>query len=882
MTSPSDRPRPVVGLLRKAAVLVALAAAAGTHLAAWHVLTAPVDIDAATTRLQSVSYSPSGRDTDPEKDRHANIADIKADMAAIATIAGGIRTYTVTEGQEAVAGLASRHGLRVSLGLWIDKDATRNRREIERAIHTAKVVPGIERVIVGNETLLRGDKTDAELAALLRHVRSRVPRHIQVGTADGWADLLKAPKTVAVSDFIGIHTLPYWEKLEAVGAVPYALDKVARIRAAYPGKPVWIGEIGWPSAGDNFGKAFASRADQARIIREFAVAARRAGIDYNVIEAFDQPWKTAIEGSPGPHWGILDADRKPKWEMQGPVRPADHAWNVGLASVAFGLLASGLSLVRRRTTALQAMAWGLCAHAAAGVTAWAVLAALGIYATPGTLVMWASGLMLGLILLVIALADLDETARTLLGREPERLLTNRPPVATGPFVSVHIAARNEDPAMLNLTLDSLAAQTYRDFEVVVAINNTDDQSLIDPVEAPCRALNARLGLERFKFGNFNPITGFKSGALNRALRLSDARTEVVAVLDADYTVDKDWLAKLAPVFSDPTVGIVQAPQEHRDGDQSLLKRLMAAEYRAFFDSGMVERNEDNAIVCHGTMIMIRRTAIEEAGGWPEWCITEDTELGLTLLERGWVQHYTTERLGAGITPDSYKDFRQQRNRWAYGSVQIMKHHLKALLPGARSGLTTMQKLHFWGGWARWWSDALGLVAAIGAILWTFAATVLPMHLPPPQVTAIALAALGVRALSSLLLTKYASRHSWAETIGTALVGMSLSYTVGAAVLKGLVTKHEPFKVTSKGKRKKAAKYPAVPEATLAGVLAAACVTAIAMNHADTLSLTLWAALLAVMVVPNLIAALLAATDMLPVRDKRTPELPTATPAAQAS
>ena len=176
--------------------------------------------------------------------------------------------------------------------------------------------------MVGNESLLRAEQTDETLAAYVAEVRSRVPRRVPVGTADTWSELLKAPKTVAVSDFVGIHTLPYWEKLESSGALPYVMDKIKRIRQAYPGKPIWVGEIGWPSDGDNFGDAHASRPEQARIIREFAQDAKRMGVEYNVIEAFDQPWKTAIEGSPGPHWGVLDADRQPKWQLRGAVEPS--------------------------------------------------------------------------------------------------------------------------------------------------------------------------------------------------------------------------------------------------------------------------------------------------------------------------------------------------------------------------------------------------------------------------------------------------------------------------------------------------------------------------------------------------------------------------------
>jgi hypothetical protein len=336
------------------------------------------------------------------------------------------------------------------------------------------------------------------------------------------------------------------------------------------------------------------------------------------------------------------------------------------------------------------------------------------------------------------------------------------------------------------------------------------------------------------------------------------------------------------VFADDRVGLVQAPQEHRDGNGSLLKRFMAAEYRAFFDSGMVERAEDNAFIVHGTMVMVRRTALESVGGWNTASIVEDTELGLRLLEKGWHQHYTTVRYGAGITPDSFKDFRQQRHRWAYGSVQIMKMHARHLMPWS-AGLTLNQKMHFWLGWVRWWSDALGLIVTAGAILWTLLASVMPMHLPPPEVTLIAISALAARAAASMLLTKFASshpkkwghkaRHGWLDALGTAFVGMSLSYTVGSAVIKGMFTKHEPFKVTSKGKRRKAARYPALPEAALCALLLGCSVLAVRMNGSQTLSLDLWTVLLAMMAVPNATAALLAAGDLLPAGESQEAALP---------
>ena len=124
------------------------------------------------------------------------------------------------------------------------------------------------------------------------------------------------------------------------------------------------------------------------------------------------------------------------------------------------------------------------------------------------------------------------------------------------------------------------------------------------------------------------IVGFKAGALRLALVHTAADAEVIGILDADYVVQPNWLRDLVPLFRDPGVGLVQAPQDHRDGERSVMHHAMNGEYAGFFDIGMVQRNEHNAIIVHGTMCLVRRAAIEAAGGWSSDTICEDTDLGL--------------------------------------------------------------------------------------------------------------------------------------------------------------------------------------------------------------------------------------------------------------
>ena len=99
------------------------------------------------------------------------------------------------------------------------------------------------------------------------------------------------------------------------------------------------------------------------------------------------------------------------------------------------------------------------------------------------------------------------------------------------------------------------------------------------------------------------------------------------------------------------------------------------EFDGFFRIGMHHRNERNAIIQHGTMTLVRRTALERVGGWAEWCICEDAELGLRLMQAGHDVRYVDSVLGRGLTPSDFAAFKAQRFRWAFGAMQILKRAL---------------------------------------------------------------------------------------------------------------------------------------------------------------------------------------------------------------
>ena len=364
---------------------------------------------------------------------------------------------------------------------------------------------------------------------------------------------------------------------------------------------------------------------------------------------------------------------------------------------------------------------------------------------------------------------------------------------TFPKVSIHIPAYYEPVEMLKQTLDAVSRLDYPNFECVVIINNTPDPEFWQPIQDHCRALG-----ERFMFINAEKVKGFKAGALRIAMERTAVDAEIIGIIDADYVVQPDWLKDLVPVFADPRVGLVQAPQEHRDGDQSLMHYIMNGEYAGFFDIGMVQRNEFNAIIVHGTMCLIRRAAMDMAGGWSSDTICEDTDLGLAIIEHGWLTHYTNHRYGQGLLPDTYEAFKKQRHRWAYGGFQIVKKHWRRFLPGA-SRLTPDQRREFGLGWLNWLgAESLGVVVAILNLIWVPIVAFADIAIPDRILTLPIIAAFVVSLVHFVALYRLRVNVKAGQMLGAMIAAMSVQWTVSRAVAQGLITEHLPFARTSKG------------------------------------------------------------------------------------
>jgi len=311
---------------------------------------APIDPDA---KLMCVSYAPfRGEQTPLAPVARIPAEQIAQDLAQLAKISDCVRTYSNENGLDQVPELAAKVGLKVIQGIWLSNNRLKNLAQISTAVRLTKEYPAtITSLVVGNEVLLRGEMTSTDLAATIRSVKAQVA--VPVTYADVWEFWLRYREVYEAVDFVTIHILPYWEDFPV--RAKYAAAHVDAIRrrmaVAFPGKEILIGETGWPSTGRMRAAALPSRTNQARVVSEILDLAKRENFRVNLIEAYDQPWKRALEGTVGGYWGLFDSVQRalkyppgiaisnyPFWKLQ-------MGGGMGLAVLVFA--AAWLTLRRR-------------------------------------------------------------------------------------------------------------------------------------------------------------------------------------------------------------------------------------------------------------------------------------------------------------------------------------------------------------------------------------------------------------------------------------------------------------------------------------------------------------------------------------------------------
>lgn len=767
----------------------------------WGYLNQPENEPEWPERIQGFSFDPRRLAEKPKGYRYPTEEEIDADLTLLAGTTHAIRSYMVDDVHAEIPELAKVHGINIALGAWLDHRLDRNEMELARFLSVLGKARNVVRAIVGNEAILRRDMPVQIMIDYLDRVRKE--SDIPVSTAEPWHVWLKHPELAEHVDYLAVHMLPFWEGILMDDAVDYIIERMDDLKKCFPDKPIVISEVGWPSNGRTRKAAIASPANQAAFLRRFLKRAEEEKYVYYIMEAFDQPWKRISEGGVGAYWGVYDVQRRPKFPFTEPIVP-NPRWKI-LAGISILIAIITLTVLFIDSKTLQNRGRGFLAVVAYTLTTSAVLIIyeyIDQYLTIDAIlvgILMLAG-MVGVIL--VLLAEAHEWAEAIWVRTRRRLVRPSPfgTMDQLPFVSIHVPAYNEPPEMLKRTLDALSRLDYPAYEVVIIDNNTKDPEIWKPVRDHCLKLG-----QRFRFFHKDPLSGFKAGALNYALKKTDPEAKIVTVIDSDYWVTPNWLKELIPYFIKDEIALVQAPQDYRDEHESLFKSMCYEEYRGFFHIGMITRNERNAIIQHGTMTMVRKNVLKETGGWSEWCITEDAELGLRIFEHGHEAIYIPKSYGKGVMPDSFLDFKKQRFRWAYGAIQILRHHAGELLGFRQSHLGKGQRYHFCAGWLPWIADGINLIFNCGALLWSLGMIIAPKKVDPPllELSLMPMAFFIFKAAKMLYLYRTRVKANLMQTAAAGLAGLALAHTIAKAVLIGFCTRNLPFFRTPKWAQKHA-------------------------------------------------------------------------------
>ena len=224
-----------------------------------------------------------------------------------------LRSFSCTEGHEAIPRLARTKGLKTMVGAWISHDRARNEREIAALIQLAQDGM-VDIAVVGNEVLLRGELPEQDLLDCLARVRAAVPETVQVGCVDAYFQFLERPALVAACDVLLPNCYPFWEGAHIDHAAQYLRRMHGLVKAAAgEDKLVIITETGWPGQGQAVGAAVSAPDHAMRYFIEAQQWGRREGVKLFWFSSFDEPWKQKQEGEVGTQWGLWDKDERPKY-----------------------------------------------------------------------------------------------------------------------------------------------------------------------------------------------------------------------------------------------------------------------------------------------------------------------------------------------------------------------------------------------------------------------------------------------------------------------------------------------------------------------------------------------------------------------------------------
>jgi len=255
-------------------------------------------------KIHGISFSPYTEDQNPAKFDWISPDQIEARLSIIKPYVHWIRTFSCTLGNEAIAPIAKKHGLKTLVGAWIGDDLDMNEAELDNVIRLAKAGHA-DIVAIGNEVILREDIPLELLLSYIKRFKAEVP-HVPVGYVDAYYTFANEPDLVDVCDVILANCYPFWERCSLEQSVSYMKEMYAFVKKVSKDKEVIISETGWPSKGESYGDAKPLYEHAAKYFIDTYQWANKAGIKVFYFSSFDETWKTDDEGEYGAYWGLWD------------------------------------------------------------------------------------------------------------------------------------------------------------------------------------------------------------------------------------------------------------------------------------------------------------------------------------------------------------------------------------------------------------------------------------------------------------------------------------------------------------------------------------------------------------------------------------------------
>ena len=295
--------------------------------------------------------------------------------------------------------------------------------------------------------------------------------------------------------------------------------------------------------------------------------------------------------------------------------------------------------------------------------------------------------------------------------------------------------------------------------------------------------------------------GYKAGALAYGNTRTDA--EFIAIFDADFLPEPDFLEKLLPHFADPKVGVVQARWEFANRRASLLTRFQGV----FLDAHFVV---EHAARCgaglffnfNGTAGIWRRAALDDAGGWSDDTVTEDLDLSYRAQLRGWRFVYLGDYTVPSELPESVTAFKSQQRRWTKGGIQVARKQLATILASDQPARVKREAA---------WHLCVGLVHPLLVCFSILFVPYLVIVGPAKDgwfwwvLNPLNMLLLGGGSVAFYVTGQYFRAREWREGLlwlvfapFVMTFGLAMSVTCTAAVIEGLLTRGGEFVRTPKG------------------------------------------------------------------------------------